>query len=108
VPSGCRSPMPPTVSRYGGGRDLYDTIQGADIGAGATNFGLDFNFAYNPSCAYEDRWSCPVPPEKAGFRLLLGRGERLPAAGPITSTARFGIMTVLYRGVEQSGSSSGS
>ncbi len=40
---------------YGGGRYLYDSIKGADLGAGADPPGnatlLDFNFAYNPSCA---------------------------------------------------------
>ena len=36
---------------YGGGRYLYDTIKGADLGASGSELILDFNFAYNPSCA---------------------------------------------------------
>jgi uncharacterized protein len=28
---------------------------------------LDFNFAYNPSCAYDPAWACPLP--QAGNRL---------------------------------------
>ena len=47
---------------YGGGRYLLDTIKGADLGVGnAPEFlVLDFNFAYNPSCAYDPMWACPL------------------------------------------------
>jgi uncharacterized protein len=47
---------------YGGGRYLIDTIKGADLGADATTGSLvvDFNFAYNPSCAYDPAWACPL------------------------------------------------
>lgn len=47
---------------YGGGRYLIDTIKGADLGADAGNGTLvvDFNFAYNPSCAYDPAWACPL------------------------------------------------
>ena len=48
---------------YGGGRYLLDTIKGADLGPGADDdtLVLDFNFAYNPSCAYDPMWACPLP-----------------------------------------------
>ncbi|TFC47079.1 DUF1684 domain-containing protein [Cryobacterium sp. TMT1-21] len=48
---------------YGGGRYLLDTVKGADLGAGADDntLILDFNFAYNPSCAYDPMWACPLP-----------------------------------------------
>jgi hypothetical protein len=48
---------------YGGGRYLLDTVKGADLGSGAaeTTLVLDFNFAYNPSCAYDPVWACPLP-----------------------------------------------
>ena len=48
---------------YGGGRYLLDTVKGADLGAGADDDSiiLDFNFAYNPSCAYDPMWACPLP-----------------------------------------------
>jgi len=54
---------------YGGGRYLVDTIKGADLGsapaetdagAGMDRIVLDFNFAYNPSCAYDPAWACPL------------------------------------------------
>ena len=38
---------------------------------------LDFNFAYNPSCAYDPSWACPLAPP--GNRLAIGveAGERV-------------------------------
>ena len=47
---------------YGGGRYLIDTIKGADLGLDAVRgtIVLDFNFAYNPSCAYDPAWACPL------------------------------------------------
>lgn len=49
---------------YGGGRYLLDTVKGADLGADAAGgtIVLDFNFAYNPSCAYDPAWACPLAP----------------------------------------------
>jgi uncharacterized protein (DUF1684 family) len=47
---------------YGGGRYLLDTIKGADLGLDAERQTLviDLNFAYNPSCAYDPAWACPL------------------------------------------------
>lgn len=47
---------------YGGGRYLLDTIKGADLGQGRRpeSLVIDFNFAYNPSCAYDPAWACPL------------------------------------------------
>jgi len=63
---------------YGGGRYLYDTIKGADLGADADRVVLDFNFAYNPSCAYDERWSCPLAPQENRLPFPVAAGERLP------------------------------
>jgi uncharacterized protein (DUF1684 family) len=63
---------------YGGGRYLYDTIKGADLGAMPDAFVLDFNFAYNPSCAYDERWSCPLSPPENRLPFAVTAGERLP------------------------------
>ena len=59
---------------YGGGRYLYDTIKGADLGATLDEMVLDFNYAYHPSCHYNPRWVCPLaPPEsKLPFPILAG------------------------------------
>ena len=64
---------------YGGGRYLIDTIKGADLGGTAERFVLDFNFAYNPSCAYDDRWSCPLAPAENRLAFAVEAGERMPA-----------------------------
>ncbi len=47
---------------YGGGRYVLDTVKGADLGTtrGRTLV-VDLNFAYNPSCAYDPAWTCPLP-----------------------------------------------
>ena len=63
---------------YGGGRYLYDTIKGADLGADDNELVLDFNFAYNPSCAYDERWSCPLSPQENKLPFAVTAGERLP------------------------------
>lgn len=59
---------------YGGGRYVLDTVKGADLGR-AVDGGLivDLNFAYNPSCAYDPAWACP----------LATRGNVLDAAVPV-------------------------
>jgi uncharacterized protein (DUF1684 family) len=62
---------------YGGGRYLYDTIKGADPGGGDDLIVLDFNFAYNPSCAYDERWSCPLSPEENRLPFAVTAGERM-------------------------------
>jgi hypothetical protein len=61
---------------YGGGRYLYDTIKGADLGAGPERICLDFNFAYNPSCAYHHRWVCPLSPPENKLPFAVPAGER--------------------------------
>jgi len=47
---------------YGGGRYLLDTVKGADLGGAAdgSTLVIDLNFAYQPSCAYDPDWMCPL------------------------------------------------
>ena len=66
---------------YGAGRYLYDTIKGADLGTEDGKLVLDFNFAYNPSCAYDPRWSCPLAPPANLLELAVEAGERTPRTG---------------------------
>jgi uncharacterized protein (DUF1684 family) len=62
---------------YGGGRYLLDTIKGADLGGGAdpTSLVVDLNFAYNPSCAYDPAWACPLAPSGNIVAAYIGAGE---------------------------------
>lgn len=68
---------------YGGGRYLYDTIKGADLGAGSDVITLDFNYSYNPSCAYSPRWVCPLAPKENRLGFAVEAGERSPSRGGI-------------------------
>jgi uncharacterized protein len=62
---------------YGGGRYLLDTIKGADLGQAAGGEAiLDFNFAYNPSCAYDARWLCPLAPPENRLPAAVRAGEK--------------------------------
>lgn len=46
---------------YGSGRYVLDTVKGADLGGDPDALVVDLNFAYQPSCAYDDAWACPLP-----------------------------------------------
>ena len=65
------------ATTYGGGRYLLDSVKGADLGAVQDRPILDFNFAYNPSCSYDARWSCPLPPPSNRLPIEVPAGERL-------------------------------
>lgn len=65
------------VSSYGGGRYLFDTIKGADLGSEGDKLVLDFNFAYHPSCYYNPRWICPLAPQANRLDFPIEAGESL-------------------------------
>jgi uncharacterized protein len=64
---------------YGAGRYLTDTVKGT-FGRGVVieapnRVRLDFNYAYNPSCAYDDRWACPLAPLENRVATPIRAGE---------------------------------
>ena len=61
---------------YGACRYLLDTVKGADLGERDGRLVLDFNFAYNPSCAYDPRWVCPLAPPGNRLAAPIRGGER--------------------------------
>jgi uncharacterized protein (DUF1684 family) len=69
---------------YGGGRYVLDTVKGADLGGdvdpmtGRATMVVDLNFAYNPSCAYDERWACPLAPAGNVIDGSSPAGELLP------------------------------
>jgi uncharacterized protein len=63
---------------YGGGRYLWDSAKGADLGVAGGEMVLDFNYAYHPSCVYDAIWSCPLAPQENWLQIPIGAGERLP------------------------------
>ena len=66
------------TSTYGGGRYLLDGIKGADLGMSNGRLIIDFNFAYNPSCAYSPDWLCPLAPAENRLPSAVSAGERTP------------------------------
>jgi len=64
---------------YGAGRYLLDAAKSADLGAGKApgSLVLDFNFAFQPSCAFDPVWSCPLAPPENRLDLRIEAGERL-------------------------------
>lgn len=58
------------LETYGAGRylDPQETPNGTLI--------VDFNYAYNPYCAYGDRFSCPLPPFENWVKVPINAGER--------------------------------
>jgi uncharacterized protein (DUF1684 family) len=65
---------------YGAGRYLIDTVKGADLGGAEDTLVLDFNFAFNPSCAWDDRWACPLAPPANRLERRIAGGELTPPA----------------------------
>lgn len=66
---------------YGAGRYLVDSAKSADLGGdpAAGTLILDFNFAYQPSCAFDPRWACPLAPPENRLDIAVRAGERLTA-----------------------------
>jgi uncharacterized protein (DUF1684 family) len=58
---------------YGAGRylNLVPTATGI--------YTIDFNKAYNPYCAYNNTYECPLPPPSNRLKVAITAGEKLPA-----------------------------
>ncbi len=68
-----------TRTTYGGGRYILDAIKGADLGLGPSGgLILDFNFSYNPSCALNSEYVCPLPPVDNTLPEAVTAGEIYP------------------------------
>lgn len=57
---------------YGGGRYLDMTIEEVK----SDDFYLDFNRCYNPYCAYNARYSCPIPPSDNFINIAIRAGAK--------------------------------
>jgi uncharacterized protein (DUF1684 family) len=64
---------------YAAGRYLLDAAKSADLGGDPATgtLILDFNFAFQPSCAFDPRWACPLAPPENRLDLAIRAGERL-------------------------------
>ncbi|GEA88945.1 DUF1684 domain-containing protein [Cellulomonas cellasea] len=73
---------------YGGGRYVLDTTKGADLGSTGgpgARVVVDLNFAYNPSCAYDPAWACPLAPPENTLDAPVPVGELVPHAALVAS-----------------------
>jgi uncharacterized protein (DUF1684 family) len=64
---------------YGAGRYLIDAAKSHDLGGDpvAGTIVADFNFATQPSCAFDPRWACPLAPPENRLDLPIRAGECL-------------------------------
>jgi uncharacterized protein len=67
------------IETYGAGRYLLDAAKSADLGPGRApgSLVLDFNFAFQPSCAFDPKWACPLAPPENRLDLRIEAGERI-------------------------------
>ena len=59
---------------YGAGRYLDIPRQDDD------NYIIDFNLAYNPTCAFSPRYNCPYPPPQNTLKIPIEAGEKSPSS----------------------------
>ncbi|MBI1266248.1 MAG: DUF1684 domain-containing protein [Cryomorphaceae bacterium] len=60
------------VDSYGGGR--YVDLRIKDVNDGKV--AIDFNRCYNPYCAYNDSYSCPIPPRENDLKVRIEAGVK--------------------------------
>lgn len=60
---------------YGAGRYL-DSHRPGLRKLGDSRVELDFNYAYNPYCAYNEAYSCPLPPAENWLKAPIRAGEK--------------------------------
>lgn len=58
------------VESYGGGRYVDLQIPEDD------SISIDFNTAYNPYCAYNHKYSCPIPPQENDLAIEIRAGVK--------------------------------
>ena len=80
---------------YGGGRYLFDTAKDTDglvleITPRSLEVVIDFNYAYNASCAYSPRWACPLAPPENFLKVPVRAGEQTYKAPQRAVTERAG------------------
>jgi len=61
-----------SASSYGGGRYIDVEIPSN----GATTMVIDFNKSYNPYCAYNKKYSCPIVPSENNLNIKIAAGVK--------------------------------
>jgi uncharacterized protein (DUF1684 family) len=62
---------PAGTETYGAGRYLEPQAMGNG------KLDVDFNLAYNPFCAYNERWTCPITPPENRLKVPVRAGEKI-------------------------------
>src|SRR6266568_4141584 len=58
------------------GKESYGASRYLDLEESADdNYVIDFNYAYNPYCAYSDDYVCPLPPKEGWLVVRILAGE---------------------------------
>ncbi|MBI3287640.1 MAG: DUF1684 domain-containing protein [Chloroflexi bacterium] len=59
------------------GQETYETGRYLEIERLSNGkYQVDFNYAYNPYCAYNDYWTCPIPPAENRLKVRIQAGEK--------------------------------
>jgi uncharacterized protein (DUF1684 family) len=58
------------VESYGGGRYIDMEVQKGNT------WTIDFNKGYNPYCAYNEKYSCPIPPAENDLKVEVKAGVK--------------------------------
>lgn len=63
------------------GKETYSAGRYLDIEPTPTGlYTIDFNYAYNPTCAYNKAYECPYPPPSNRLKIPVRAGEKAPGA----------------------------
>ena len=63
------------------GKETYSAGRYLDIVPTSTGiYTIDFNYAYNPTCAYNATYECPYPPPSNRLKVPIRAGEKAPGA----------------------------
>ena len=61
------------------GKETYPAGRYLDLHPTSTGFyAIDFNLAYNPTCAYNEQYDCPYPPPSNRLKVEIKAGEKAP------------------------------
>jgi uncharacterized protein (DUF1684 family) len=58
------------------GKETYGAGRYLDLHRHGDEIVVDFNYAYNPYCAYNPDWSCPLPPAENWLKVPIRAGEK--------------------------------
>ena len=58
------------------GKETYGAGRYLELHAHGDEVVIDFNYAYNPNCAYNPEWDCPLPPGENWLKVPIRAGEK--------------------------------